>query len=73
MWAIYRALIGRQQAMLNLHYSGVPFVYRVETGVPIVTLNNTELNRGLLGWSCGWSYRTHIMFSTPQILPTPVS
>ena len=73
MWAIYRALIGWQQAMLNLQYGGVPFVYRVETGVPIVTLDNAELNHGLLGWSCGWSYRTHIMFSTPQILPTPVS
>lgn len=74
MWAFYRALIGWQQNLLSLAYNGTPFVYRVETGVPIVKLGSQDLPVGpnILGWSCGWNYRTHVMFSTPTILPTPV-
>ena len=72
MWALYRALIGWQQNILQLAYGGNRFVYRVETGVPLVKLGSNDPKTGpnILGWSCGWNYKTHIMFSTPAILPT---
>jgi hypothetical protein len=72
IWEIYRALIGWQQAMLNLVYNATRFIYKVRPGSLIVNIDDKDLARGLCGWCAGWVYEVHMQFSTPAILPVPV-
>ena len=42
-------------------------------GVPFLTLENKELNRGTVGWSAGWNYETWLNFNVIQNMPIPVA
>ncbi len=72
-WEIFRALIGWQQPIKALTWQGAPFVHKVKMGVPFLTLENKELNRGTVGWSAGWNYETWLNFNVIQNMPIPVA
>ncbi|MGD0899825.1 MAG: hypothetical protein ABR915_18485 [Thermoguttaceae bacterium] len=64
LWAIYASLLGYGQAIKNLQYNGANFVYRVKPGVPRVSIDNSKLQQGLVGWTAVWPYYTWLEFTT---------
>ena len=73
LWAIYTSLLGYSQAIKALTYNGVPFVYRVKPGSPLVSIDNARQQQGLVGWTAAWPYFTWHDFNTLANLPQPVA
>ena len=66
-WALYSALIGWQDSLMQLQWRGLPFVVRANWVSASHGFSDPTKNRGIKGWSALWSCMVEMRFPSVSI------
>lgn len=68
-WEIYRALAGASAALNALEWNGkAGFALSLVADVISEGVSDTDLSRGIKGWSAVWSCRVHMAFTHTDLI-----
>ncbi len=67
-WEIYRALAGASAALALLTWNTKPFALSLVADVVSEGVSDTDLSRGIKGWSAVWSCRVHMYFTHSDLI-----
>jgi hypothetical protein len=73
VWEILRAMSGWSAVLRALTWGERTFVTLAKPTALSIAVDQSDLNRGIIGWSAKWTYEVQLHFPTSAIQPEPVT